>query len=475
MIDQTSAPLWEALVQHISTSKGNFHVPGHKAGQVFDSEGLSRFAAILAIDRTETGNLDDLHSATGVIREAEDLAAEAFGADRTKFLVGGTTAGNLATILSLCGPNDLILVQRSCHQSVFHACMLAGAKVVPISSQLDETVGMELPLSISDVDALLLRYPATKAVVVTSPSYFGIVQPIAALAELVHKRNIPLIVDEAHGAHFGFHSELPQSAVYAGADVVIQSTHKMLTSMTMSSMLHMKGSLINKHLIEQYLRMIQSSSPSYPLMASLDLARRQIVLEGEKKLDQVLTLLSQLRSRIGSCSILEEQKPVDTMDPFKLSLTTKGRCTGYELAEMLEARGIYIELADDEKVLLVFSLATCNYEIELLTISLLEIETVLVNRERKQRNISLPALREGELIPYAECRTKGQKLVPIVQSANCRCAVQVVPYPPGIPVILMGELISQEVVSYLLYLLQIGANIRGIQNVNQQYCILVYI
>ncbi len=474
MIDQSRAPLWEALEQHISASKGNFHVPGHKADLSFDNGALDRFAGILPIDRTEIGKLDDLHAATGVIHEAEMLAAAAFGADTTHFLVGGTTAGNLAVILSLCGPGDIILVQRSCHLSVFNGCMLAGATVVPISYELDPTTGMELPLNSETVESLLALYPEAKAVVITSPTYFGVVSPIKTIAELVHAKGIPLVVDEAHGAHFGFHPALPDSAIHAGADVVIQSTHKMLTSLTMSSMLHMSGVLINKESIQRYLRIIQSSSPSYPLMASLDLARRNIVLDGREKIDQVLTWLKQFRNQLHTLSAFRELIPTSSIDPFKLSLATHGQCTGYELAARLEQRGIYTELADEQKVLLVFSLATSNKEIDFLLKTLMEFQTELINSKVNKTSLPMPPIIEGELIHYAECRTKEQKQLPMKQAVGKRCAVPLVPYPPGIPTVLMGEVIESATVEYLLSCLQSGGKVRGIQQSNQQFYVSVF-
>jgi arginine decarboxylase len=472
-IDQTRAPLWEALEKHALVSKGNFHIPGHKAGQVFDQEGLSSFVSVLAMDRTEVGELDDLHAPTGVIREAEKLAAVAFGSDFTRFLVGGTTAGNLAAILSLCRPNDIILVQRSCHQSVFHGCMLAGASMVPIPYKLDPVTGMEIPLSLSVLEKLLARYPKAKAVVVTSPSYFGVVQPIEKLADIVHQKGIPLVIDEAHGAHFEFHPNLPLPALRAGADVVIQSTHKMLTSLTMSSMLHIKGALVNRELILEYLQMVQSSSPSYPLMASLDLARRQAVLAGREKIDQVLTWLIDFRCKLATYPCFREiTTSFAPMDPFKLTLTTPC-CTGFELAKKLEQRGIYVELADDQNVLFSFSLATSLEELHVLLQNLDDIHKGLLGLSTKRTSLPLQSV-EVEAIPYTECRTRQRSLLPIQQAIGKRSAVQLVPYPPGIPLVLMGEVIRREVVDQLISLLLAGGKVRGVFGSKDYYLLSVY-
>ncbi|MXQ54488.1 aminotransferase class I/II-fold pyridoxal phosphate-dependent enzyme [Shimazuella alba] len=472
MTDQSRAPLWEALQKHTIQSKANFHVPGHKAGQVFDKEALPRYSSILPFDLTEVGDLDDLHAPTGVIQEAQQLAAEVFQADYTRFLVGGTTAGILASILTVCKPGDKILVARHCHQSVFHGCLLAGATVVPIPYIIDRVSGLEAPVSSIQVKALLQQHPDAKAVVLTSPTYFGVVQKIEELAKVIHSYKIPLIVDEAHGAHFGFHTTLPKRAMEFGADICIQSTHKMLPSLTMSSMIHGKERFIDRELLDTYLRMIQSSSPSYVLMASLDLSRRYMVKEGESILTNVLRLLDSFRKSLYKLPFIVEKKTVTKMDPLKLSLSSS-YFSGFELASQLEDKGVYAELADDQKVLLVFSLGTKQAELDYLLQCLSQIhEYKPILTEKKNTTLLTP--QEGEIIPYAECRTRERCRVPAKQAVGKRSAVHLVPYPPGIPIVLMGETIYQETLEYLLFLHQTGGKVRGIEQQDDQYWLSVY-
>jgi arginine/lysine/ornithine decarboxylase len=472
MLNQSRAPLWEALQIHQKQSQANFHVPGHKAGQAFDPDGLSRFSSILPIDLTEVGELDDLHAPTGVIKEAQTYAAELFAADKTRFLVGGTTAGILASILTVCKPNDMILVARHCHQSVFHGCLLASATVVTIPSEFDPVTGLELPLSPQKIKDLLRQYPKVKAVVVTSPTYFGVVQHTADIAKVVHAHRIPLIVDEAHGAHFGFHPSLPDRAMQTGVDVSIQSTHKMLPSLTMSSMIHVQGNKIDSSLLDYHLQMIQSSSPSYLLMASLDLTRRYMALHGYEMLHQLLHRLADFRTTLTQIEAVQEQTISYLMDPLKLSLSCDGY-TGHELACYLEKKGIFSELADDKKVLFVFSLGTKQAELDYFVKVVNQLQR---NQPKKAAEKILEVLpsRGGEIIPYAECRTRERCMVPVEKAIGKRSAVHLVPYPPGVPYVLMGETIERESIDYLLYLQALGGKIRGFEEQDGQHLVSVY-
>jgi arginine/lysine/ornithine decarboxylase len=470
-MDHNRAPLWEALQKHHSYTQANFHVPGHKAGQAFDQEGSLYFSSVLPFDLTEVGDLDDLHDPIGAIKEAQALAADAFGAGQTRFLVGGTTAGVLASILSICRPKDKIIVARHCHQSVFHGCFLAGATVIPIPYAVDPSSGLELPISPEDIDRLLIKHPEAKAVILTSPTYFGVVQRVREISKIVHRYQIPLIVDEAHGAHFGFHPQLPIPAIRDGADISIQSTHKMLPAMTMSSMLHAKE-WIDMNQVDLYLKMIQSSSPSYPLMASLDLARRYMMTEGERQLSLVMERIHFFRKKLEKIKAVKEIKRQSTMDPFRLTIESS-YYTGYKLAEALESKGVYAELSDERKVLLVFSVGTQLAELDILYQTLMDLHVdKQVAKSKNKPMLLIP--REGEIIPYAECRTRERCFIPVKHAIGKRSATHLVPYPPGIPLVLMGERIHQEVIDYLLFLLTLGGKVRGLIEYQGDYWLYVY-
>ncbi len=463
---QAKAPLFEEMLRHMKEARGNFHVPGHKQGRVFDEQAKNYFGAALELDLTEVGELDDLHHPLGVIRQAEELAAELFGADQTFFLVGGTTAGNIATILSLCQPGDQLIIQRTSHQSIFHGCLLADVQPIYLCGEIDPKTGLERPLKPDQLKQVLAAYPRAKGVFLTSPSYFGVVQPLSLIKEICDSFGVPLLVDEAHGAHFTFHSRLPPSAIECGADVAIQSTHKMLTSLTMSSMLHLKGKRVDHRAIARWLRVIESSSPSYLLMASLDLARRDMAQNGKRYIEDTFKVLNQLRTRLKSLSNLMEVSLPGSHDPFKLTLRTRERVmSGFEIAEWLMGQKIYPELADHEKVLFAFSIGNKEEDSEFLYTKLKELDQSIQKMERNQIKWPsvVPQIPEFQQVQF-DLRHRKQKLLPLTQAIGQKAAEMIVPYPPGIPLILPGESFTEEMVNYLLQLHRLGGKIRGISS-----------
>lgn len=459
--DHSHAPLFEEMLNFNHKSIGNFHVPGHKQGRAFDLQGVKWFQPLLQLDLTEVGTLDDLHDPSGVIADAQSLAADAFEAEHTLFLVGGTTAGNLATILYLCNPGDTIIIQRTCHQSVFHGAMLAGVQAVYLDIEVDLHTGLEKPISTLQLKNLLHKFPSAKGVILTSPSYFGMTQPIKELAQCCHLFNIPLIIDEAHGAHLGFDINLPPSAMQAGADVAIQSTHKMLNSLTMSSMLHVQGQLISVKGLARCLRIIESSSPSYLLMASLDLARRYMMQHGRSKIAEVYSWIKHLHNLIQTLSHLQIVIPPGINDPFKLVLKSSNYSfTGYKIRDWLEERGYYLELADHDKVLFVFSLATTYEEINRLYQVLIELNQVISCEEEKPTPFPLFPKTNSAQISFKELKNISE--VPLTKAIGKIATDMIIPYPPGIPIVLPGECFTPEVVEYIQTTVQSGGKVRGL-------------
>lgn len=374
------APLYEALMQYMKKSDVSFHVPGHKNGQALRG-GMPReqdlLSRVMEIDATEITGTDDLHHPEGVIREAQQLAAAQFGAVETFFLVGGSTAGNLALILSVCtAPGDVLLVQRNVHKSVIHGLMLAGAHAVFLAPRLDAQSGLATIPSPETVREALGRHPGAKGLLVTHPSYYGMGASLRPLAELCRAHSVPLLVDEAHGAHFGQHPALPESALAQGADGVVQSTHKMLTALTMGAMLHVQGGLLDRALLRQRLAMLQSSSPSYPIMASLDVSRSLLAAQGPALFTGGLAAAVAARSGLGQLSRFGVVKPPGAsgedaaytiQDPFKLVIyDATNRWSGYELQQRLEAEGCVPEMSDERYVVLAFGPGTTERDAERL-------------------------------------------------------------------------------------------------------------
>jgi arginine/lysine/ornithine decarboxylase len=467
-LDHSKAPLYEALCEYESSKRTSMHVPGHKDGRVFDEEGYLHFDKILKIDATESVGIDDLHHPTDFIADAQALAADAFGADHTFFLVGGSTVGNIGAALTLCGPGDKILVQRNMHKSVFHGLLLAGAHPIYIAPAVEPTTKAAMMSDIYFIEEALKQHPDVKAVWVTNPNYYGMSQNIAVLAKTCHKAGVPLIVDEAHGAHFGHAEGVPPSALSQGADLVVQSTHKMLTSMTMSSMLHVKGSLVSRERLAQVLGMIQSTSPSYPLLASLDLARRYLVEKGRKQLQETVSRLEkkrvQLSAELQSLEIWEGSQEVRYRDPLKWIISCKnGAVTGYQLLDLFYQEGATAEISDPRNIVFLFSINEKEEDIERVIKAIKSLDQKLHQAagDKKQEKEIVMFAEEGSLyVPKMSLRDAfhmPRKRVKLEDAAGSLCGETVLPYPPGIPLLTPGEEITKSHVETIQRLHQMGA------------------
>ncbi|RNB85761.1 aminotransferase class I/II-fold pyridoxal phosphate-dependent enzyme [Brevibacillus nitrificans] len=469
---QKRAPLYEQLERHVKRRPHPFHVPGHKMGHSFDREGKHRFQSILEIDLTEINGTDDLHQPEGVIAEAQQLAAEAFGAEETRFLIGGSTVGNLALIMTVCRPGDKILVQRNCHKSVYHGIIMARATPIFLVPAVDLATGVAAGVRREDVERALQAHPDAKAVFLTNPTYYGMGIDLEKMAATVHRHGIPLLIDEAHGPHFGFHPAFPLSAMQSGADAAVQSTHKMASAMTMSSMLHLQGERIDRERLFRYLAMIQSSSPSYVLMASLDLARRHLVQEAQEEWERLLPQLDKLRERTGRLEWLEWPKldassVYATLDPLKLFLHVRTeQMDGFALQHILERHGIFAELADSSHVLLAASAGTCARDLDSFA-RLLESLDVEVEpgaeRILEAGVVSSHYLRE-QVVPMDEAVDLPKESIPLDHSLGRVVAEMVIPYPPGIPVLVPGERVDAQGLAMLLELRKGQTRFHGVQD-----------
>lgn len=490
------APLYEALMRYREKRDVSFHVPGHKNGQALRGDArtsaLEELARVMEIDVTEITGTDDLHHPEGVIREAQCLAAAQFGAEETFFLVGGSTAGNLGLILSVCtAPGDVLLVQRNVHKSVIHGLMLAGAHAVFLAPQLDAGSGLATIPSEAAVREALRRYPGAKGLLLTHPSYYGMGAPLLPLAELCHAHGVPLLVDEAHGAHFGQHPVLPESALAAGADGVVQSTHKMLTALTMGAMLHVQGGLLDRALLRQRLAMLQSSSPSYPIMASLDLSRSLLGSGGPAFFEGGLAAAAHLRRGLADLPRFGVVAPPGAsggaaaytiQDPLKLVIfDATAALTGYELQERLEAEGCVPEMSDDRYVVLALGPGTTQADAERLLQALERITETDLPGSTASAGFGPHTVESGELstwnitddedrwsevsepVPFglAPLLPAEIEVVTIEESLGRQAAEMIIPYPPGIPLLYPGETITETVKERLRMLRDSGAKCQG--------------
>ncbi|WP_369888411.1 aminotransferase class I/II-fold pyridoxal phosphate-dependent enzyme [Bacillus halotolerans] len=473
-----NTPLYHALIQHARRNPHSFHVPGHHNGDVFFDEAKTIYNPLLTIDLTELSGLDDLHHPSGVIKEAQDLVSQLYGSAESFFLVNGTTVGNLAMILSVCDPGDTILIQRNCHKSVFHAVDLAGAEPVYLAPDIDEIMHVPTHVPLGTIKEALKAYPNAKGLVLTNPTYYGHSADLTEIISEAHQYGIPVLVDEAHGAHFVLGEPFPASALQMGADIVVQSAHKTLPAMTMGSYLHLNSNKIERNRVADYLNRLQSSSPSYPIMASLDLARAylQHMIE-EQKLPGVLQHIQSIKQTFDSLGYAEAVEPANqriTTDPLKLTIRSKCGHSGFTLQKILERVNIFTELADENQVLLVLPLGG-KQRIDSETIK--KIDHEIEKTPTDQMNVSPEwEAQPITVMPYPKkvLNTLQKEYVGFDKAAGRLNAEDVIPYPPGIPMIMAGERITRESVQKLSRLISMKTHVQGNMKINEKQ-LLVYI
>ncbi|WP_164931656.1 aminotransferase class I/II-fold pyridoxal phosphate-dependent enzyme [Longirhabdus pacifica] len=470
-MQQKKTPLYDELKNHYTKRPVSFHVPGHKYGQAYEHD-FATYLPLLHIDATEITGLDNLQDPQEVIMEAEQLAAQCFGSDQTFFLVGGSTVGILGMLMAVCAPNDVLIVDRNIHQSVIHGLMLAKAKAVFLPVTIDEQYGLPCGIDPHHLKQALQQYPEAKGILTTNPNYYGISSSLEEIASIAHHHHKLLLVDEAHGAHFGFHPNIPSSALEQGADIVVQSTHKMLTSMTMGAMLHTQGEHANALPIRKALNMVQSSSPSYPILASLDIARKQIVVDGKHLIDKSLQHITQLLKDIDSLPAIQyikQQHNTDKkLDPFKLMLyDATGILSGKELQKQLEHRGCFVELATSRYVLIVFSIATTQQDLKRLSDALKDIVHQYKLRSEKRETATYSVHFDQEITEVLSFTSPLHQNQPIHQkhilkSIGYYAKNMIVPYPPGVPLLYAGQQITEKIAHQLMHILQEGSSVIGL-------------
>ncbi|MBT2581808.1 aminotransferase class I/II-fold pyridoxal phosphate-dependent enzyme [Planococcus sp. ISL-109] len=470
-MSQLETPLFDALLKHRNRHPIQFHIPGHKKGQGVDPA-FREFVGdnILSIDLINIAPLDDLHSPKGAIKEAQELAAQAFGADYTFFSVQGTTGAIMTMILSVVGPNDKILVPRNVHKSIMSAIVFAGAIPVFIHPEVDPDLGISHGISPESVEKALIEYPDAKAVLVINPTYFGVAADLKRIVDIAHKKDIPVLVDEAHGVHIHFHKSLPVSAMSAGADMAATSVHKLGGSMTQSSVLNVREGLVSPKRVQATLSMLTTTSTSYPILASLDTARRQLAIHGFDLIDRTIRLAQDARKRINKIQhlhcvgkeLLNSSATFD-MDPTKLLISVKNLgITGHQAEEWLrENANIEIELSDLYNILCLVTLGDSRKEINLLVNALQRMSSALETENAIMEPIVLlPDIPRLAMTPrdafYADT-----EIVPIDLAVGRISAEFIMIYPPGIPIFIPGEIITEENISYIHTNIAAGLPVQG--------------
>lgn len=461
-------PLVEALIHFVKAAPVSLHVPGHKNGLVSGLPNLLKEA--LKYDVTELTGLDDYHHPEEAIQEAQQLLTNIYKADRSFFLVNGSTVGNLAMIYATCQFGDTIIVQRNAHKSIFHAIELIGANPVFVAPEWDVHTKTAGAVSTRTLKDALERFPKAKAVALTYPTYYGVAsKELQEQITLCHGLNIPVLIDEAHGAHFITSNNFPESALNLGADVVVQSAHKTLPAMTMASFLHVKSNLVDVARVNHYLRMLQSSSPSYLLMASLDDARHYVATYKES---DYVYLKEKREYFIEALKLIKGLEVIEVDDTLKLLLRVPGY-TGFEMKVMLEASGVFVELADREQVLLVLPLLKQGVTYPFANIKVRIKEAVTNLRKKPKGNNMLASLDfDGQKVSMPSVNFQGvqsaqKEWISYTKGLGRIAAEMIIPYPPGVPLFVIGEKITVAKLAYLTELHSIGADFQGNHQLEQ--------
>lgn len=462
-MNQDHTPLFHALLEHIQQKTSSYHVPGHKNGTVGSAEFLTYFQSVLPFDVTELRGLDDLHYPTGPIAESEQLLADLYHVANSRFLVNGSTAGNLAMILATTRPGDEVYVQRDSHKSIFHGLELAQVKPIIMPSEMDPQTNMVVGVDVEKVKNEMKEHPERKVAIFTYPNYYGMGPFLEDLFTWMHNEGKIILVDEAHGAHFPIHPSFPKSALEMGADVVVQSAHKTLPAMTMGAFLHMQSFYPYRDRIDTFLQMIQTSSPSYPIMASLDYARYYAAHFTNEKINKLVqkraSFLQELK-KIPQIQVVYASERF-IQDPLKITIQSRTTLTGYGLQQALEQERIYTELADMERVLFVLPLSE-EWTGEAIVAAL---KAIVKDRPVSTKKVPpfIPSMNNTKPFPYCyqQLQQKQVLRIPLKESVGEIAAESIIPYPPGIPFILKGEQIEQEQVKILQTLQQHQAYFQG--------------
>ena len=472
--EQEKAPIYEALKQYRKNKIVPFDVPGHKQGR--GNEKLREFLGekCLSVDVNSMKPLDNLCHPTSVIKEAEELAASAFSAKYAFLMVNGTTSAVQSMIMSVCKDGDKIIMPRNVHRSAINAVIVSGAIPIYINPGIHSRLGISLGMDIDNIKRAIKENPDAKAIFVNNPTYYGICSDLRSIVKLAKEHNMFVLADEAHGTHLYFNDKLPVSAMEAGCDMAAVSVHKTGGSLTQSSLLLLNNDKISKDYVRTIINLTQTTSGSYLLMSSLDIARRNLALNGKEIVDDIIKKAEYAREEINKIKHyyafsreIVNNKDVFDFDITKLVVNTIGiGLAGIEVYDILrDEYGIQIELGDVGNILAIISVGDTDYNIERLISALYEIGRINYIEDRKD-------LIDHEYIsPILKVSPKeafySEKIsVDITKSEGCISGEFVMCYPPGIPILAPGELITKEAIEFILYSKNKGSLMTGLEDMN---------
>ena len=449
--------LAEQLKTYADSDYLPMHMPGHKRR-------MGDLGNPFFIDITEIDGFDDLHHAEGILREAENRAANLYGSEETHFLINGSTGGILSAVAGCVPQGGTLLMARNCHKSVYHAALLGNLKTHYIYPQPADQMLINGPILASDVEKELKQHQDIQAVFLTSPTYDGVVSDVRAIAEVVHKKNLPLIVDEAHGAHFPFSSYFPEDSIKSGADVVIHSVHKTLPSLTQTALIHLNGNLVDRQKLRYFLSVYQTSSPSYVLMAGIDQCM-EWTASHLAEFDAFGERLDRFRDRIQNLQAVKLLE-VPGMDRSKILLSAAGRgVTGQDLAELLRKRWkIEMEMACSTYACAITTVADREEDLCRFAEALEELDRILEacpEQRLKEREMDT-VIPTGQIFRIAQAFQRETCEREIKNAEGAVSGGFVMPYPPGAPLLVPGERINRKVLDRLMVYLEEGLTVYGV-------------
>lgn len=472
-LNQQRAPIAEAMQAYARDGALAFHTPGHKQGlgahpllkKLITAEGLREEVSLME-------ELDDLHEPTMCIREAQELAAELYGADAAYFMINGTSGAIHTMLMAALCPGDTVLLPRNAHRSMIGGIILAGAKPVFIQPEIDETLGIAMGLRLSDIQKAIAAHPEAKALALVYPTYYGVTVDLQAIADELHAHDMLLLVDEAHGPHLKFSDVLPPQAIDAGADMAAQSTHKIVGSLTQTSMLLVKGERVSAERVRQAASLLQSTSPNQLLLASLDIARLQLAEEGAEKVGRAVALAEKLRQDINAIDGLWSfgadylhSEGASGLDLTKVTVSLRALGISGPQAEHIlrHEYKIQCELSDAYNLLFIISYADTEHETEILLAALKELASRYTGKEKFSVPVSLPAVPILGMTPR-EAFFADYEQVPFAEAAGRIAAEQLMFYPPGIPILAPGDTIDKSSLDYIRAMQELGLKVVGPQD-----------
>ena len=472
---QRATPLADALDAQRINRLAHFDVPAHKSGRM-NPELAEYFGKLcMELDVNSMKPLDNLGHPVSVIRDAQRLAADAFGADDAFFMVNGTTSAVQAMIMATCTAGDEIILPRNVHRSAINALVVCGAIPVYVNPGTDKRLGIPLGMRVADVAKAIAEHPSAKAVLVNNPTYYGICSNLAEIVEIAHAAGMRVLADEAHGTHFYFHEELPVSAMAAGCDMAAASIHKTGGSLTQSSVLLTRRP-VNPDYVRQVITLTQSTSASYLLLSSLDIARKNLFFRGREMYQKTMDFADYAREEINELGgyyafgpELIDGDAVFAFDRTKLSVHTRDiGLAGIEVYDHLrDDYGIQIEFGDVGNLLAILSAGDRMMDVERLISALEEI--------KRQREKSPIGLFDHEYIdpvialPPQEAFYAKKRRVPMKESTGLVAGEFVMSYPPGIPIVAPGERITPDVLAHILFAKEKGCFMTGTEDMNLEY------